>query len=214
MKTFKLICAFLLTTYTIQAQTISCSDFTITNIYADSIHVGDYQISIFFDANPFEITNYPLVSTLVDCNGDTVATGNLFWFGQLGQTTQDYPVTLTGNGSINCYPLTASFVINYDPNQTDTCQLSFGASGLNSITHSNHPPFIHPNPSNANFILINCSPFVGQHYSIYDSTGKRLALGIISDEQTAIETNFLTDGIYFLRVGEGWQHSLKLVIRH
>ncbi len=130
------------------SQTFFCSAFSITNVYPDSINPGDYQLSIQCIAGPNEFASYPVVSSVVDCNGDTVATGNLFWFGQFGQTTQDYPVTLTGNGDIACYPLTASFIINYEPGFTDTCQLSYGITGLETTSEAKKIPSIYPNPVN------------------------------------------------------------------
>ncbi|MFM7684024.1 MAG: hypothetical protein ACKO7P_14975, partial [Bacteroidota bacterium] len=55
------------------SQTIPCSNFTITGSYPDTINSNDYQISINFNAGPNDIVNYPHVSAVLDCNGDTVA---------------------------------------------------------------------------------------------------------------------------------------------
>jgi hypothetical protein len=79
------------------SQTISCSNFSITGIYPDTINPNDYQISLNFNANQSEFVAYPHFSAVLNCNGYTLATGDLFYFGQLGQTVQDYPVTITSN---------------------------------------------------------------------------------------------------------------------
>ena len=180
------------------SQSFFCSAFSIMNVYPDSINPGDYQLSIQCIAGPNEFASYPVVSSVVDCNGDTVATGGLFYFGQLGQTTQDYPVTLTGNGDINCYPLTASFIINYEPGFTDTCQLTYGSTGNVSAFQELEQFTSYPNPAVDEITLLSGPNFTGTTYTICDTFGKTVLTGRIIAEQTSIELLGLAEGLYFL----------------
>jgi hypothetical protein len=180
------------------SQTFFCSAFSVTNVYPDTINPGDYQLSIQCIAGPNEFVSYPFVPIVLDCNGDTVATGGMFYFGQLGQTTQDYPVTLTGNGDITCYPLTASFIINYEPGFTDTCQLTYNSTGLATETYDIHTFSISPNPAYNQITLTSSPDFIGAPYAILDLTGKMVASGVIDAEHISIDTWGLSDGIYIL----------------
>lgn len=180
------------------SQSFFCSSFSIMNVYPDTINPGDYQLSIQCIAGPNEFASYPIVSSVVDCNGDTVATGGLFYFGQLGQTTQDYPVTLTGNGDINCYPLTASFIINYDPGFTDTCQLTYGSTGQVQTIQEREQFTSYPNPAGDQITLLSGPIFTGTTYTISDTFGKTVLTGRIIAEHTSIELLGLSEGLYFL----------------
>jgi hypothetical protein len=194
------------------SQTFFCSAFSITNVYPDSLNPGDYQLSIQCIAGPNEFVSYPFVPSVLDCNGDTVATGGLFYFGQLGQTTQDYPVTLTGNGDINCYPLTASFVINYDPGFTDTCQLTYGASGLDQQLNNNQSIRVSPNPA-SNLITLSASQnFIGKAYAICDALGKPVLTGTISSESIPVDVSKLASGMYLIKVEENVVNTDRLII--
>jgi hypothetical protein len=194
------------------SQTFSCSDFSITNVYPDSINPGDYQLSIQCTAGSNDFVNYPFVSTVLDCSGDTVATGGLFYFGQFGQTTQDYPVTLTGNGDINCYPLTASFAINYDLGFTDTCQLTYGASGLDQQLNGHQSIRISPNPA-SNLITLNVSPnFIGKAYALCDALGKPVLTGTMSSESIPVDISNLARGIYLIKVEDNVFNTDRLLI--
>jgi hypothetical protein len=198
--------------YTSISQTFSCSDFSITNAYPDSINPDDYQLSIQCTAGSNDFVNYPFVSTVLDCNGDTVATGGLFYFGQFGQTTQDYPVTLTGNGDINCYPLTASFVINYDLGFTDTCQLTYGTSGLDQQLNDYKSIRISPNPASNLITLIASQKFVGKAYEICDALGKPVLTGTISSESIPVDISNLARGMYLIKVEDNVFNTDQLLI--
>lgn len=188
------------------AQSISCSAFSITNAFPDTTNPGDYQFSIQFIGNPNDFANAPYVSVVRDCNGDTIATGTLFYFGQLGATTQDYPVTLTGNGSVTCYPLTASFIINF----ADTCQLVFNPTGIHESPTNAQNISIYPNPT-ANHIQVAClSPMNSLPFRIYDIAGKMVKAGVLRHEEPIAIDEF-TNGIYFLKLEDGTNHLFQVI---
>ncbi|MFM2207149.1 MAG: hypothetical protein RL213_1124 [Bacteroidota bacterium] len=193
------------------AQTFFCSAFSVTNVYPDTITAGDYWISIQCIAGPNEFVSYPIVSTVVDGNGDTVATGGLFYFGQFGQTTQDYPVTLTGNGSLTGYPLTAYFIINYDPGFTDTCQLNYGTSGLIPTPASTEKINLYPNPARHTINVSVDESMVGAAYHIRDLTGRTVLQGELPASSSAIALDDLCAGTYSISVGERLKRPFLIV---
>jgi hypothetical protein len=183
-------------------QTISCSDFSITDVYTDSLNANDYQISIQSSSGPLEMVNYPHVAAVLDCNGDTVATGGLFWFGQLGETIQDYPVTLTGEGPITCYPLTAIFIYGLDAGIEDTCFLSYGIVGLNASLSNISNDLIYPNPSN---LFIQLGEIPETDFKIVNTVG---LIEMIGKTQGVINVEFLNSGAYFLELSDGQSKTI------
>jgi hypothetical protein len=183
-------------------QTISCAEFSITQFYPDSLNTNDYQISIQGSSGPLEMVNYPHVAAVLDCNGDTVATGGLFWFGQLGETIQDYPVTLTGNGSMACYPLTAIFIYGLDAGIEDTCFLSYGIVGLNASLSNISNDLIYPNPSN---LFIQLGEIPETDFKILNTVG---LIEMIGKTQGVINVEFLNSGAYFLELSDGQSKTI------
>jgi hypothetical protein len=183
-------------------QTISCAEFSITQFYPDSLNTNDYQISIQGSSGPLEMVNYPHVAAVLDCNGDTVATGGLFWFGQLGETIQDYPVTLTGNGSMACYPLTAIFIYGLDAGIEDTCFLSYGIVGLNASLSNISNDLIYPNPSN---LFIQLGEIPETDFKILNTVG---LIEMIGKSQGVIHVEFLNSGAYFLELSDGQSKTI------
>jgi hypothetical protein len=107
------------------AQVISCSDFSLLGIGHDSFNSGNSVVHIKFMGDPQDFINYPFVSCVTDCNGDTIATGNMNFFGQMGQSVQSYPVT--GDITNACLPITIEFIFGNTNFEIDTCTFSLSS---------------------------------------------------------------------------------------
>jgi hypothetical protein len=200
-----------ITNITAKSQELSCPDFTIIAAYPDSINPNTYQFSIQSAGAAFDQTNYPQVSAVLDCNGDTVASsGGLSWFGQLGQTTQDYPATLSGNGSINCYPLNVFFVINSNQGISDTCQLIYSATSIVNSSINTEELSVFPNPASEEIHLSVDEKFIGSAYSIFDYLGRIVQTGTIHSKNNPIDLKNLSAGAYILKLGKA---SVKIIIK-
>ena len=191
------------------AQSITCSDFSIVSIAPDTLNPATCQVGIYLDANPNDLVGYPQVSTLIDCNGDTVATGSLFYFGQLGQTIQEYPMTLTG--PLNCLTYTAVFVYGDSLGNPNTCQLTFGAAGLFQPTEHSTILQAYPNPSASAFHLHAGPELHGDHYNILDGTGKAVCSGMMISSDMTIDLSGFASGIYILETGGNIRQRVRLV---
>lgn len=187
------------------AQTANCSDFLIVGVSPDTLTPIGYNVSIQFNATPDVFINYPYVSALLDCNGDTVATGNMAFFGQVGQTTNDFPISVSG--SLACEPLTAVFLFD-----NDTCLLTFGATaGISNFSEAIGEFFIFPNPSiNQVNIQTNLSQ-IGTSYLVYDPTGKLMLTGKINSENTTVDISNFSNGMYFFKIGDNLGEIFKVV---
>lgn len=186
-----------------------CNLFTITGIEADSLNPGNTLINIQMDGDPFDQINYPLVTAITDCNGDTVATGELFFFGQLGQTTQSYPVTALGSNL--CFPITVHFFYGVDDIFPDgeTCLLTFNGSSLNTQEILPSLVSVYPNPARSEIHVSTSSGKTNQSYFLYNAAGNLIESGQLASSITRINMNSLSEGIYILRVG----HEVVKVVK-
>ena len=207
---------FLLTTIALlgfsiisSAQSIVCGAFSITAITADNTDPNLYNISLQSNTDANYFINYPYISDVLDCNGDTVATGSIFYFGQLGQTTQDYPVTVSG--SLTCQPLTAVFVFGDDFGNIDTCLLTIDFFSLIAEKNSKSTISIYPNPAEDQVTIQSDINLIGSNYIIYNNAGKEITFGKISSENAAINLSNLANEIYLLIIGEDYNQSFKLI---
>lgn len=185
--------------YSAVAQTFSCDDFSIISFQPDSLNLNDYQLAIHFNTTINDFVGYPFVSSILDCNGDTVATGNMFYFAQLGETTQAYPVT-TNNTSSWCEPLTAMFVFGNGPlNEADTCYFSFETTALQEQTEKS-PFSVFPNPC-ANDLLVSCPlGAIGKPFQLVDPQGKMVLKGEIVQNQFQLNVRMLNPGLYYFYI--------------
>lgn len=213
MKTKSLLLAVFTTigfSCTCMAQSISCADFTVLGINPDPVDPNVSNVSIQFSAPSTDHVNYPYVSAVLDCNGDTVATGGMSFFAQIGQTTNDYAVTLSG--SLACEPLTAVFVYGIDAFDQDTCSLSFGTTaGLSDVSEMGHVFSLFPNPVKNQATIQTGIDELGTDYFVYDHTGKLMLTGRIDSENTPVDMSHLSRGIYLFRFGSDLKQSFKAV---
>lgn len=126
----------------VHSQNITCRSFCVTAINPDTNSSNAALVSIFMVDSGF--INYPHVIQILDASNSVVATGQMFFFGQFGNSTQDYPVT-TSVTNWNNFVGTVVFV--YD---NDTCYLPYPCTvNPNSIGESQQllQASIYPNPA-------------------------------------------------------------------
>jgi hypothetical protein len=80
----------LLFPFFIQAQSnIPCSSFCVTEVTLDSTNEV-WNVNVDFAGTTNDFINYPYVAWMINATGDSVATGQLEYFGQIGGTSQIY----------------------------------------------------------------------------------------------------------------------------
>ena len=125
LKSVLLVILLQLLSITIYSQNSNCSDFSILGYGTDTLNPGNSVLYLRMQGQPTDFINYPYISVVLDCNGDTVGTGTINFFGQLGQSVQSYPVA--GNLSASCLPLSVEFIYGNSSLENDTCILSFNS---------------------------------------------------------------------------------------
>ncbi|MFM7301100.1 MAG: T9SS type A sorting domain-containing protein, partial [Crocinitomicaceae bacterium] len=123
----------------------------------------------------------------------------LFYFGQLGQTTQDYPVTILDTTSW-CEPLTAIFIYGSGTlNEADTCILAFQSAAFEDVSEEQHVS-IYPNPI-FEFLHVSVSnDMIGKSYQIVNQLGQVVLTGKIDNKNLILDLANIEKGIYILEV--------------
>ncbi len=182
----------------ISQSTLSCADFSITSVAPDESNPDFTLISIQMLGSTSDFINYPYVTSVSDCDGNTIASGSMFFFGQMGQTTQAYPVSAFGNDV--CFPITAEFFFGNVDFENDTCLLTFDGSGLFINTKMQHTLSVFPNPASGE-IQMNVAPeMIGTEYSLFDSMGRMVLSGVITTPLQRIDLGAIPKGVYVMRV--------------
>jgi len=193
--------ASLLFTFSGRAQTgvFSCADISITSVTANEFDSTTTLINIQLEGSAADFMNYPMVTSVTDCNGNVISTGSLFYFGQFGQSVQGYPVSLI-NGPI-CYPITAEFIFGDMNLVNDTCQLTYAGpvSAIGEIDSNSTNAFYN---SSLREIQITSNNINGTTYSLYNSTGLLVKSGTCSSTISRIGLEGNSNGIYILQIGK------------
>jgi hypothetical protein len=83
--------------------------------------------------------------------------------------------------------------------------------GINNIINNLSSVSIYPNPAN-NFITLQASTkLIGSTYSIYDSNGKAVLIGNITETHTRIDVSKLAKGLYVIKLGNATHEQIKII---
>jgi hypothetical protein len=82
--------------------------------------------------------------------------------------------------------------------------------GMNEISQENLFT-VFPNPAQSQINVKADSKLIGAGYSIYDNTGRIVLTGKLNAQNTTIELNNLSGGIYLFSVGENMKQSFKVI---
>jgi hypothetical protein len=186
-----------------------CELFTVTGMESDTLNPANTLINIEMAGDPFDQINYPLVTAVTDCNGDTIATGELVFFGQLGQTTLGYPVSIIGSDV--CYPLSVHFFYGTDDvfPQGETCILNLDDSNLSLEEKSRSQLSAYPNPTSSEIRISATSEIKNEMYFMYNSVGHLLSKGYLASNDWIINMVDFPKGMYMLRVGNEVMRVVK-----
>ena len=186
-----------------------CSLFSILGVESDTLNSEFTLLNIAMGGEPFDQVNYPHISVLTDCDGDTVATGSIFFFGQLGQTEQGYPVTAFGMDV--CFPLTAEFVFGDMSFEDDTCYFTLDGpvSAAGKMRDSELKLF--PVPALNELKLTLSQSFIGSSFQVFDAMGKEYLNGIIMANTMSWDVSQWPNGVYVLAINGKDSRTLKWI---
>jgi hypothetical protein len=180
------------------AQTITCDLFSVTGMEPDAFNVNNTMINIAMEGEFSLFANYPYIASVTDCNEDTIATGGLYYFGQLGGTEQGYPVSLIPDDV--CFPIEIEFVFGNDLFENDTCYYTYQTTGFSRTTDTHFDLNVYPNPTRDKIQLSSSASMCGEEYSIYNTSGKSVKTGKINSLNATIDVSHLPNGFYTLNI--------------
>ncbi|MDT8412112.1 MAG: T9SS type A sorting domain-containing protein [Vicingaceae bacterium] len=144
------------------------------------------------------------------------STGTIYWQKALGgtngsnlghsiQQTTDGGYVIAGRSNSNDGDVTGNhgdydyWVIKLSP-----------SVGVNEIAAFNEFS-VYPNPTSNQITLKVKTDLIGDVYTIYDNMGKMVMSGKINTENTVIELNNLSSGIYLFSIGENSKQTFKVI---
>ena len=185
--------------FTGTSQSINCNLFTVTGLEPDTFDVNSTLINIEMAGGVSDFANYPYIPAVTDCNGDTVATGGMFFFGQIGGTETGYPVSAISDEV--CLPLTIQFVYSDNFLIADTCLFTYGSTNLSSRFDTFNQLNVYPNPTSGNVQIESSWALSNTPYIVTDQMGKIILQGSLNSTNTRIDMSGFSSGLYMLRVG-------------
>ena len=203
---FNLILGIALTSH-ISAQNVTCELFSITGLEPDTFNVNNTVVNIAMAGEFSLFANYPYIASVTDCDGDTIASGDLYYFGQIGGSEQGYPVSSIPENV--CFPITIEFVYGNDIFETDTCYYNYGLTGITYAAKDKKGLTAYPIPTADEIQLASNTDIIGESYVIFNSSGKTMMTGIIDAQNTRIELRNLPSGFYVITVGETTARFIK-----
>lgn len=213
MKTIRItlaICALAFSAIAATAQ-ITCDSLSIISIEPDTFDVNNTLINIQMAGTEMDFINYPFIPAVWDCNGDTIASGNMFFFGQIGSTTQGYPVSTLAADV--CLPLTVQFVYSIGDfvADNDTCLFTIESIDVTSQSEQGDNLRAFPNPTNGDIHISSSSSLVGQPYELCDAMGRVVFASRFSVATPRIDLADLTPGFYMLCIGSESKETIRLI---
>jgi len=191
--------AFLSCAMTANAQTITCDLFTVTGLEPDTFDVNSTLINIEMAGGVSDFANYPYIPAVTDCNGDTVASGGMFFFGQIGGTVSGYPVSAISDDV--CLPLTIQFVYSDNFLIADTCLFTYGSTNLSSTFDTFNQLHVYPNPTQGEVQIESSQALSHTPFIVSNHMGTIVLRGMLNSSNSRIDMRGFSSGIYTLRVG-------------
>lgn len=136
---------------------------------------------------------------------------NLNSVGQYSGTTNDTLTVSNVTMSNNNQPFRCIISSGSCTDTSDVAVLTVNNNvGINESSQDNLFT-VFPNPAQ-NIINVKVdNKLIGQVYSIYDNTGKVVLTGKLNSQNTTIELNNLSGGVYMLSVGDNMNQSFKVI---
>lgn len=180
----------------IHAQVYSCDSFCVENIYIDT--AGQMIVAVHFASDENDIIHYPHIEAVVNQSGDTVATGDLYFFGQVGGTTSEHPAATT----LDEIPDGFSAFVTFSFNDT-FCILSYPCMTTGIEVVSGQDLLISPNPMITNAIISLDGTMANGSFRLYNLQSMLLREKPFNGSRIYLQRENLISGLYILVIQSG-----------
>lgn len=220
-----LLLAFQLTlAAALHAQSEYCDYLSITQFMLDEETPNQWLVTIAFNAESNAFISYPVIDAMFDTNGDTIATGSLFFFGQLGGGFQNYPVTPVDGATPTSFSITFSF-LNGDVNESCTLFYNLPISVEPTLATASIRAF--PNPMGDQLHIAFPLALEGSRYRCVNALGQTISTGLVgradnmsldamatntsASFNVSIETPSWPSGVYYIVLENHAMPPLRVV---
>jgi hypothetical protein len=146
-------------------------------------------------------------ATFTNSSSSINSTLNYSWdFGD-GNTSsiQNPSHTYATNGTYTVTLIASNCIFS----DTITNTIQIGTNSMEENTNANFE--FYPNPATNLITLKVDNQLLGSIYIIYDNTGKSVLNGNILSEQSVIDLEYLSKGLYLLSIGENLERKVKVI---
>jgi hypothetical protein len=146
-------------------------------------------------------------ATFTNSSSSINSTLNYSWdFGD-GNTSsiQNPSHTYATNGTYTVTLIASNCIFS----DTITNTIQIGTNSMEENTNANFE--FYPNPATNQITLKVDNQLLGSIYIIYDNTGKSVLNGNILSEQSVIDLEYLSKGLYLLSIGENLERKVKVI---
>lgn len=178
---------------------LPCESFCVTNVIMDTD--TSLKVTVFMKGAGLFI-DYPCVHTITDTNGDTIATGVVDYYGQLGETFQGYTLKTKLTSLPANFKGTMHFSYYYMPDDNSLlkkrCPLPYPclSTKVENTIFSNEIK-IYPVPLNAASSLhIDGNIPTNAYFRVFDLTGREVEQKPIANSTLQLDKNNLPEGMY------------------
>lgn len=124
-----------------------------------------------------------------------------------------------GNVGTSTYTIGQLVYATYNQNNGSIAQgvqqaFEFQVLSNSELLSGNLTLLTYPNPTSNNLVLkISDTPQDKLEYTVFDIQGKQILRGVITSKETKIKTQYISNGVYFLKVTQNKQllQSIKII---
>lgn len=185
------LCIFLLT----QAigQTIPCDSMKVDSVWLVEAGINRIAVRMKMLGGNSDFINYPYFPYIFNQLGDTIARGEMFYFGQSGGTIQEYlNMTL-----LNELPPVIHLRFRFN---SDSCDFTYALTSAQGISEFRQPE-IFPNPAGDEIHYQNFRR--DQAFRLINSAGRILLSGILTGGKGKLDFSEIPAGIYQMLFSNG-----------
>lgn len=173
---------------------ISCSSFCADSVGIDTTGQNRFLISLDFSGAPSQFINYPWFPAVLHPDGDTIAKGQLEYFGQFGNSKQVYSAFT----SLDFVPPQLNLIFRFD---SLSCVLPYPCQLSRAEKKSGSREWTwYPNPAREQIHLNGNIP--AGNLQISNFQGQAVIQTDLKKNSGPVSLKELKPGIYSIRIGQ------------
>ena len=93
----------------------------------------------------------------------------------------------------------------------ENCEAVYGQKATLEFLENQSASVVFPNPTMGTFYFEVNNILIGEKYYVFSSLGREVLNGLIEEKKTRVFLDSLPTGIYFLRLGNNLNKTIKVI---